>query len=153
MRLGILCTVLGHGRQHRFGMTLEDRQLENKSRVKHHIGILLIRIYPFLLTSDDTVIAGYRLTRRVVTVTEVTDNTQTIILEAANFNGANIRRTARSCGLATEASGRFERGIDIEGTINALNRACELLQKMNKLEKKILNLEIKVTKLQVLLAN
>ncbi len=63
--------------------------------------------------------------------TEVTDNTQTIILEAANFNGANIRRTARSCGLATEASGRFERGIDIEGTINALNRACELLQKMN----------------------
>ena len=41
---------------------------------------------------------------------EVTDNTTTVVLEAAAFNGASIRRTSRACGLHSEASGRFERG-------------------------------------------
>lgn len=61
---------------------------------------------------------------------EITDKTTTIILEAAAFNGASIRRSARACGLHTEASGRFERGIDESGTIRALNRAAQLLEEM-----------------------
>lgn len=61
---------------------------------------------------------------------EVTDKTTTIILEAAAFNPASIRRTARACGLHTEASGRFERGIDESGTIRALNRCAQLLEDM-----------------------
>jgi phenylalanyl-tRNA synthetase beta chain len=61
---------------------------------------------------------------------EVTDKTTSIILEAAAFNGASIRRTARACGLHTEASGRFERGIDESGTICALNRCAQLLEEM-----------------------
>ncbi|MBP3723911.1 MAG: phenylalanine--tRNA ligase subunit beta [Selenomonadaceae bacterium] len=61
---------------------------------------------------------------------EVTEKTTSIILEAAVFNGASIRRTARACGLHTEASGRFERGIDETGTIRALDRAAELLENM-----------------------
>ncbi|MBQ3853226.1 MAG: phenylalanine--tRNA ligase subunit beta [Anaerovibrio sp.] len=61
---------------------------------------------------------------------EVTDNTTTVVLEAAAFNGASIRRTSRACGLHSEASGRFERGVDVTGTIRALDRAAQLLQDM-----------------------
>lgn len=62
--------------------------------------------------------------------TEITDTTNTVILESADFYGPCIRRTARACGLSSEASGRFERGIDSETTIKALNRAAQLLQDM-----------------------
>ena len=62
--------------------------------------------------------------------TEVEDSTTSIVLEAAAFNGASIRRTARACGLHTEASGRFERGIDVTKTTRALDRAAQLLQEM-----------------------
>lgn len=61
---------------------------------------------------------------------EVVDSTTSIILEAASFNGASIRRTSRACGLHTEASGRFERGIDTANTKRALDRAAQLLQDM-----------------------
>lgn len=62
--------------------------------------------------------------------TEVTESTQTVVLEAAAFHGVNIRRTARACGLHSEASGRFERGVDITTTQRALDRAAQLLQEM-----------------------
>ena len=61
---------------------------------------------------------------------EVTESTKTVVLEAAAFNGANIRRTARACGLHSEASGRFERGVDISNTIKALDRAAQLLEEI-----------------------
>lgn len=62
--------------------------------------------------------------------TEVTEKTTTVVLEAASFNGASIRRTSRNCGLHSEASGRFERGIDVTNTPRALERAAQLLQDM-----------------------
>lgn len=62
--------------------------------------------------------------------TEVTEKTATVVLEAASFNGASIRRTARACGLHSESSGRFERGIDATQTGRALDRAAQLLQEM-----------------------
>lgn len=62
--------------------------------------------------------------------TEITDKTTTVVLESADFYGPCIRRTARACGLSSEASGRFERGIDSETTIKALDRAAQLLQDM-----------------------
>ena len=58
---------------------------------------------------------------------EVTNGTTNILLESACFNPVSIRRTARKLNLATEASYRFERGVDVEGTINALNRAVNLI--------------------------
>ena len=61
---------------------------------------------------------------------EVTDATQTVVLEAASFNGASIRRTSRALGLHSEASGRFERGVDVAHTVRALDRAAQLLQEM-----------------------
>lgn len=62
--------------------------------------------------------------------TEITDTTNTVVLESADFYGPCIRRTARACGLSSEASGRFERGVDSETTIKALDRAAQLLQEM-----------------------
>ena len=61
------------------------------------------------------------------TDSEVRDSTRSIMLESANFAPASIRRTARRLGLHSEASHRFERGVDPEGTITALNRAVYLL--------------------------
>ena len=62
--------------------------------------------------------------------TEITDTTTTVVLESADFYGPCIRRTARACGLSSEASGRFERGVNSETTIKALDRAAQLLQEM-----------------------
>ncbi len=58
---------------------------------------------------------------------EVTAKTTNILLESACFNSVSIRKTARKLNMATDASYRFERGVDPDGTINALNRAVELI--------------------------
>lgn len=62
--------------------------------------------------------------------TEVTATTQTVLLEAAAFQGATVRRTSRSLGLRSEASSRFERGVDIADLSTALDRAARLLEEM-----------------------
>jgi phenylalanyl-tRNA synthetase beta chain len=62
--------------------------------------------------------------------TEVTADTVNVMLEAATFNGPSIRRTSKALGLRSEASGRFERGVDTVLTHNALNRAAHLLEQM-----------------------
>ncbi len=66
--------------------------------------------------------------------TEVTGETVNVMLEAASFHGPSIRRTSRSLGLRSEASGRFERGVDTIKTHNALNRAAYLLEQMGACE-------------------
>lgn len=62
--------------------------------------------------------------------TEVTDKTQNVLLEAAQFYGPSIRRTSKALGLRSEASGRFERGIDVASCTKALDRAANLLEAM-----------------------
>jgi phenylalanyl-tRNA synthetase beta chain len=62
---------------------------------------------------------------------EVTANSTTVLLEAAAFNSARIRRTARKLGLRSEASGRFERGVDVSRVTSALDRAAQLLEEMD----------------------
>ena len=59
--------------------------------------------------------------------TEVTERTTSILLESATFDAIQIRRSARAMGLRTEASARFERGLDPELAPLALARAVELL--------------------------
>lgn len=59
--------------------------------------------------------------------TEIDDNSNTLFLEGAYFNAATTRRSAKSVGLRTDASARFERGVDPAGVRKALNRAVELL--------------------------
>lgn len=58
---------------------------------------------------------------------EVTEQTTDILLESAYFNPISIRRTSRALNLSTDASYRFERGVDPAGTINALDRAARLI--------------------------
>jgi len=58
---------------------------------------------------------------------EVTEGTRRVLIESAYFNPATIRRTAKRLGLSTEASYRFERGVDPDGVIHALERATQLM--------------------------
>jgi phenylalanyl-tRNA synthetase beta chain len=58
---------------------------------------------------------------------EVTVSTTQVLLESAYFNPRTIRRTAKRLGLSTEASYRFERGVDPDGVIHALERATQLM--------------------------
>jgi phenylalanyl-tRNA synthetase beta chain len=58
---------------------------------------------------------------------EITDQTRTVLIESAYFNPASIRRTSKALGLGTESSYRFERGVDPEGVITALDRAAQLM--------------------------
>lgn len=62
--------------------------------------------------------------------TEITQVTQNVILEAAAFDSISIRRTAKALGLRTEASARFERGVDAAIIVRALDRAAKLLEDM-----------------------
>lgn len=63
---------------------------------------------------------------------EVTNGTINILLESACFNPISVRRTARNLNISTDASYRFERGVDPDGTINALNRAAELIRELGQ---------------------
>jgi phenylalanyl-tRNA synthetase beta chain len=63
--------------------------------------------------------------------TEVSENTRRVLLECAYFNPVNIRRTSRYLGLSTEASKRFERGVDPNGLLYALNRAAHLIAELS----------------------
>ncbi|MEW6181900.1 MAG: phenylalanine--tRNA ligase subunit beta [Bacillota bacterium] len=62
--------------------------------------------------------------------TEVTSSTGTILLESANFNPRSIRRTARELSLRSEASLRFEKGVDIQGAVQAADRTAYFVEKI-----------------------
>ncbi len=61
---------------------------------------------------------------------EVGDETTSVILEAAHFDPANIRRTSQALGLRTESSGRFEKNPDVELTAKAIDRAAQLIAEL-----------------------
>ena len=65
--------------------------------------------------------------------TEITDNTKNIIIEAAIFDNVKVRRTSNSI-LRSEASNRFEKGLDSNRTYMAIERACNLLEKYAEAE-------------------
>ncbi len=59
---------------------------------------------------------------------EIVGDTAMVLFESANFNGASIRRTATALGMRTDASARYEKGLDVENTMRAIERACELVE-------------------------
>ena len=61
---------------------------------------------------------------------EVTDNTKNILLEVAQFNPQNVRKTSRRLTLSSDSSYRFERGIDVENSIKVINRLANLIQEV-----------------------
>lgn len=58
---------------------------------------------------------------------EITENTKTVVFESANFFGPSIRRTSKALGKRTDASSRYEKNIDPSMTVEALDRACQLV--------------------------
>jgi phenylalanyl-tRNA synthetase beta chain len=62
--------------------------------------------------------------------TEISDTTRDVLIEAAHFAPASVRRTTRALGLQTEASDRFERGVDYEGQLRAQARAAALITEL-----------------------
>ncbi|MCM1252903.1 MAG: phenylalanine--tRNA ligase subunit beta [Clostridium sp.] len=61
---------------------------------------------------------------------KITDNVKTVVFEAATFNGANIRKSAKRLGLRTDASGIFEKGLEPSNAQAAIDRACQLIQEL-----------------------
>lgn len=61
---------------------------------------------------------------------KITDDVKTVLFEAACFNGTNIRKSAKRIGLRTDASGKFEKGLDPNNSVDAINRACQLIQEL-----------------------
>ncbi len=59
---------------------------------------------------------------------EINPETKNILIESANFSPSSVRRTSKTLGLSTEASYRFERGVDPNLTLVALDRAAEIIQ-------------------------
>ena len=87
------------------------------------------------LISDDLVIADSEGAIALAGImggkdTEIDENSTTAALESAFFESSGIRKTARRLGIQTESSYRFERGIDPEGVIRALQRAAQLIQEL-----------------------
>lgn len=60
----------------------------------------------------------------------ITDSVTTMLFEAACFDGTNIRKSAKKIGMRTEASGKFEKGLDPNNAIDAMNRACQLIEEL-----------------------
>ncbi len=87
------------------------------------------------LTADMLVIADDKKAVAVAGVmgganSEITENTKTVVFESANFFGASVRRTAKKLGMRTESSARFEKNLDPQITLTALDRACELVEEL-----------------------
>ena len=87
------------------------------------------------LTSNDLVIADGGRAVAIAGVmggfnSEVKDDTTTVIFESATFDGASVRLTAQRVGLRTESSSRYEKGLDYNNTVSAVERACQLVEKL-----------------------
>lgn len=61
---------------------------------------------------------------------KITDSVQTMVFESACFNGTNIRLSAKKVGLRTDASGKYEKGLDPNIAEEAVNRACQLIEEL-----------------------
>lgn len=60
----------------------------------------------------------------------ITDDVQTMLFEAACFDGVNIRKSSKRVGLRTDASGKFEKGLDPNNAKAAIDRACQLVEEL-----------------------
>ena len=61
---------------------------------------------------------------------KITDDVKTMLFEAACFDGTNIRLSGKKVGLRTDAQAKFEKGLDPNNTMEAMNRACQLIEEL-----------------------
>ena len=87
------------------------------------------------LSSDDLVIADSTKAVAIAGVmggfnSEIEPDTTTVIFESATFDAVSVRLTAQKAGLRTEASSRYEKGLDYNNTVPAIERACQLVEEL-----------------------
>ena len=87
------------------------------------------------LNSNDLVIADAEKAVAIAGVmggfnSEIEEDTTTVVFESATFDAVSVRLTAQKAGLRTEASSRYEKGLDVNNTIPAINRACQLIEEL-----------------------
>ncbi len=87
------------------------------------------------LTNDDLVIADNDRAIAIAGVmggfnSEIKDDTTTVVFESAMFDASSVRLSAQRVGLRTEASSRYEKGLDYHNTVPAIERACELVESL-----------------------
>ena len=87
------------------------------------------------LTSDDLVIADGERAVAIAGVmggfnSEVKPDTTAVVFESATFDGTSVRLTAQKIGLRTEASSKYEKGLDVYNTMPAAERACQLVEEL-----------------------
>ncbi|KXZ39340.1 phenylalanyl-tRNA synthetase beta subunit [Alkalithermobacter thermoalcaliphilus JW-YL-7 = DSM 7308] len=106
------------------------RKAENKETIKTLDGIDRVLDEEMIVISDEEkaialagVMGGLN--------SEVDENTKQILIESANFNSDKVRYASKKIGLRTEASSRFEKGIDINLVKTALDRVCQLIEQTN----------------------
>lgn len=88
-----------------------------------------------VLSSDDLVISDAEKAVAIAGVmggfnSEIKDDTTEVAFESATFDGVSVRLTAQKVGLRTEASSRYEKGLDYKNTVPALERACQLVEEL-----------------------
>ncbi len=127
------------------GCVADDHIIVRRSRASELIETLdhKQRLLPndTLLITDETKPVGIAGVMGGVN-SEITDASSTVLFESAKFDGANIRRVVKAMGMMSDAASRFIKGIDIETTAWALERACMLVEELGagKVERGILDI-------------
>lgn len=109
--------------------------------------LLCLNDNEYALNSDITVIANENHVMGLAGIMggklfSVSDSTKNIVLESAIFDRVNIRRSSRKLGIRTDASARYERGVETISALNGLNRALTLFSQLNvgKISKNIIKI-------------
>jgi phenylalanyl-tRNA synthetase beta chain len=118
---------------HSFDLRLIDESKIRVRRAKDGETITTLDGVEHKLTAKNLVIADANKPIAIAGVmggefSGIVDDTNTIVFESACFNGASIRTTARDQGMRTDASSRYEKGLDPNNCLPALERACELVE-------------------------
>lgn len=118
---------------HAFDINSIDGKHIYVRRAKENEEIITLDGEKRTLTTENLVIADEKKPVAIAGVmggenSEIEDTTKTVVFESAVFNGASVRLTAKSVGLRTEASSRYEKGLSAENALRAINRAVELVE-------------------------
>lgn len=118
---------------HSFDLRFIDESKIRVRRAKDGETITTLDGVDHTLTANNLVIADANKPIAIAGVmggeySGIVDDTNTIVFESACFNGASVRTTARNQGMRTDASSRYEKGLDPNNCLPALERACELIE-------------------------